>query len=148
MCESLHVRTYAPQVVCPLQHALDVKYSCFTVIFLSAAKTEELRKDIEVLSQTFERVVDCKDAVIKSLMRDIEESEGQYHRALQGHLDSVNGLVEFQLRRLQEREEAFQEEVGELQLKFDQERYVRMYVCVAQHISLYIYQFMKVRKIR
>lgn len=139
MYKSLHVRTYAPQVVCPLQHALDVKYSCFTVIFLSAAKTEELRKDIEVLSQTFERVVDCKDAVIKSLMRDIEESEGQYHRALQGHLDSVNGLIEFQLRRLQEREEAFQEEVGELQLKFDQERYVRMYICVAQHLSLSIY---------
>ena len=82
--------------------------------------------------------MDCKDAVIKSLMRDIEESEGQYHRALQGHLDSVNGLIEFQQRRLQEREEAFQEEVGELQLKFDQERYVRMYICVAQHLSIYI----------
>ena len=93
-----------------------------TAIFPFAAKTEELKKDIEVLSQTFERVVDCKDAVIKSLMRDIEESEWQYHRALQGHLDNVNGLIEFQLRRLQERENAFQEEVGELQLKFDQER--------------------------
>lgn len=32
---------------------------------LREVKTKELLKDIEILSQTFERVVDCKDNVIK-----------------------------------------------------------------------------------
>uniref|UniRef100_A0A8C6G6Z1 Dynein regulatory complex subunit 2 n=1 Tax=Mus spicilegus TaxID=10103 RepID=A0A8C6G6Z1_MUSSI len=32
---------------------------------LRELKTRELHKDIEILSQTFERVVDCKDSVIK-----------------------------------------------------------------------------------
>lgn len=32
---------------------------------LREVKTRALRKDIEILSQTFERVVDCKDSVIK-----------------------------------------------------------------------------------
>nr|XP_045009314.1 dynein regulatory complex subunit 2 isoform X3 [Jaculus jaculus] len=34
---------------------------------LREVKTRELHKDIEILSQTFERVVDCKDSVIKNL---------------------------------------------------------------------------------
>uniref|UniRef100_A0A5F8GV17 Dynein regulatory complex subunit 2 n=1 Tax=Monodelphis domestica TaxID=13616 RepID=A0A5F8GV17_MONDO len=32
---------------------------------LREVKARELRKDIEILSQTFERVVDCKNSVIK-----------------------------------------------------------------------------------
>uniref|UniRef100_A0A8C0GJF0 Dynein regulatory complex subunit 2 n=1 Tax=Chelonoidis abingdonii TaxID=106734 RepID=A0A8C0GJF0_CHEAB len=32
---------------------------------LREVKARELRKDIEILSQTFERVVDCKDSVIQ-----------------------------------------------------------------------------------
>lgn len=32
---------------------------------LREVKTKELQKDIQILSQTFERVIDCKDSVIK-----------------------------------------------------------------------------------
>lgn len=32
---------------------------------LREVKTRELHRDIEILSQTFERVLDCKDSVIK-----------------------------------------------------------------------------------
>ena len=39
---------------------------------------EELRKDTKVMSQTFERVVDRKDAIIRSLAQDLEEAEEQY----------------------------------------------------------------------
>ena len=42
------------------------------------ARAEELRKDTEVMSQTFERVVDRKDAIIRSLVKDLEEAEEQY----------------------------------------------------------------------
>ena len=47
-----------------------------------AAKATELCKDIEILSQTFERIVDRKDAIIKSLSQDLAEAEEQYQLAL------------------------------------------------------------------
>ena len=60
---------------------------CFT------AKSQELKKDIEILSQTFERVIDRKEAIIKSLVKDIEEAEEQYQMALRSHLQNVDGLI-------------------------------------------------------
>ena len=56
------------------------------------AKAKELKKDIEILSQTFERVIDRKDAVIKSLSKDIAEAEEQYAMALRSHLQNVDYL--------------------------------------------------------
>lgn len=57
------------------------------------AKSKELKKDIEILSQTFERVVDRKDSVIKSLAKDLEEAEEQYAMALRHHLQNVDYLI-------------------------------------------------------
>ena len=45
-------------------------------------KVEDLRKDIEVVSQNHEREVDRKDAIIQVLDRDLEDSEQQYQTAL------------------------------------------------------------------
>ena len=42
------------------------------------AKLEELCKDADVMSHTFERVVDRKDAILHSLAKDLEEAEEQY----------------------------------------------------------------------
>ena len=41
------------------------------------AKAQELRREIDILSQTFERIVDRKDAVIKSLKTDLDEADEQ-----------------------------------------------------------------------
>ena len=57
------------------------------------AKAKELKKDIEILSQTFERVVDRKESVIKSLAKDLQEAEDQYSMALRSHLNNVDHLV-------------------------------------------------------
>ena len=57
------------------------------------AKSKELKKDIEILSQTFERVVDRKESVIKSLAKDLSEAEEQYAMALRSHLQNVDDLV-------------------------------------------------------
>ena len=57
------------------------------------AKSKELKKDIEILSQTFERVVDRKESVIKSLAKDLAEAEEQYAMALRSHLQNVDDLV-------------------------------------------------------
>lgn len=45
------------------------------------------------MSQTFERIVDRKDAIIKSLAKDIEEAEEQYQVALRSHLQNVDDLI-------------------------------------------------------
>jgi hypothetical protein len=45
------------------------------------AKTESLKKDIEILSQNHERDVDRKDAILQMLDRDLEEAEDQVKSA-------------------------------------------------------------------
>jgi len=57
------------------------------------AKSKELKKDLEILSQTFERVVDRKESVIKSLGKDLLEAEEQYSMALRSHLQNVDNLI-------------------------------------------------------
>ena len=49
---------------------------------------EDLRKEIEIISQNHEREVDRKDAIIQMLDRDLEDSEEQYQMALRRALSS------------------------------------------------------------
>ncbi|XP_056654313.1 dynein regulatory complex subunit 2 [Monodelphis domestica] len=89
---------------------------------LREVKARELRKDIEILSQTFERVVDCKNSVIKSLAKDLTEAEEQYAHALQGHLHNVDELLALQRSRLTYLEECYNEELDALNKEFENER--------------------------
>ncbi|XP_063120023.1 dynein regulatory complex subunit 2 isoform X2 [Rattus norvegicus] len=89
---------------------------------LREVKTRELHKDIEILSQIFERVVDCKDSVIKSLARDLTEAEEQYAHALRGHLHNVDQLLTLQRRRLSLLEENYNMELEVLTKEFETER--------------------------
>lgn len=57
------------------------------------SKSKELKKEIEILSQTFERVIDRKDAVIKSLSKDLDEAEEQYCMALRSHMKNIDYLI-------------------------------------------------------
>lgn len=65
----------------------------YDVIDITLAKAQELKKDIEVLSQTFERVIDRKEAIIKSLVKDLEEAEEQYQMAQRSHLQNEDRLI-------------------------------------------------------
>ena len=56
-------------------------------------KSVELKKDVEILSQTFERIIDRKDAILKSLVKDLEEAEEQYQTAIKSHLQSLRRLL-------------------------------------------------------
>ncbi|XP_038294234.1 dynein regulatory complex subunit 2 [Canis lupus baileyi] len=89
---------------------------------LREVKTRELHKDIEILSQTFERVVDCKDSVIKSLARDLSEAEEQYAHALRSHLHSIDQLLALQRCRLNLLEESYNTELEALTKEFETER--------------------------
>lgn len=63
-------------------------------------KVEDLRKEIEVISQNHEREVDRKDAIIQVLDRDLEDSEEQYQMALRAHLLIVDKLIDLHNQRL------------------------------------------------
>ncbi|XP_064620664.1 dynein regulatory complex subunit 2-like [Lineus longissimus] len=86
------------------------------------AKSKELKKDIEILSQTFERVVDRKESVIKSLAKDLMEAEEQYSMALRSHLQNVDNLIDLQKQRLQTLQKEYDEELEVLKKEFDTER--------------------------
>ncbi|XP_003793640.1 coiled-coil domain-containing protein 65 [Otolemur garnettii] len=89
---------------------------------LREVKTRELHKDIEILSQTFERVVDCKNSVIKSLAKDLSEAEEQYAHALRSHLHNVDQLLALQRCRLNLLEENYSMELEALTKEFETER--------------------------
>ncbi|NWH85777.1 DRC2 protein, partial [Aegithalos caudatus] len=86
------------------------------------AKDQELRQDIEILSQTFARVMDCKDGVIEALVRELEEAEEQQSRALSSHLHLMDQLLHLQRCRLGYLEEGFSAQVGALKAEFEAER--------------------------
>ncbi|XP_069735569.1 dynein regulatory complex subunit 2 isoform X2 [Phaenicophaeus curvirostris] len=89
---------------------------------LRKAKDEELHQDIMVLSQTFARVMDCKDKVIESLVIDLEQAEEQHARALRGHVDNIDRLLELQRCRLAFLEEAYRAQLQVLEMEFESER--------------------------
>ncbi|XP_002131334.2 dynein regulatory complex subunit 2 isoform X1 [Ciona intestinalis] len=86
------------------------------------SKSKELKKDIEILSQTFERVVDRKDSVISALAKDTEEAEEQYNMALRSHLDNVDILIDHHRRRLNTLRDEYGGELRMIRHEFESER--------------------------
>jgi len=85
------------------------------------AKVESLRKDIEILSQSHERDVDRKDAIIQMLDRDLEEAEEQYTMALRSHLQNIDGLIDLQDQRLLSLENEFEHDLHQIESEFSAE---------------------------
>ena len=86
------------------------------------AKLEQLRKDIEILSQSHERDVDRKDAILQMLDRDLEEAEEQYQMAHRAHLQNVDKLIDIHDARLLALENEFEKELSTLEDDFGAER--------------------------
>jgi hypothetical protein len=82
------------------------------------AKTESLKKDIEILSQNHERDIDRKDAILQMLDRDLEEAEDQYQMALRTHLMNIDTLIKLHDSRLYALERNFQNELRTIQEDF------------------------------
>jgi len=91
-------------------------------VMMREAKSNGLRKDIEILSQSFERVIDSKDAILKSLVKDLDEAEEQYQSAIKNHLQNLRKMLDFQQDRLQKAEGEYNEELESLTDEFDCER--------------------------
>ncbi|NXX14724.1 DRC2 protein, partial [Podargus strigoides] len=92
---------------------------------LREIKVKDLRQDVEILSQTFARVMDCKDSVIETLVRDLEEAEEQHARALRSHVDSMDRLLQLHRSRLACLEEGYSTQLEALVAEFEAERYRR-----------------------
>uniref|UniRef100_A0A8C0BT73 Dynein regulatory complex subunit 2 n=1 Tax=Buteo japonicus TaxID=224669 RepID=A0A8C0BT73_9AVES len=89
---------------------------------LREVKDKELRQDIEILSQTFARVMDCKDSVIESLATDLEEAEEQHAQALRSHLYNIDRLLQLQHSRLTCLEEGYSTQLEALKMELEAER--------------------------
>ncbi|KAJ9525006.1 hypothetical protein QJQ45_005934 [Haematococcus lacustris] len=86
------------------------------------AKVEELRREIEVLSQNHEREVDRKDAIVQMLDRDLEEAEEQYGMAVRAHMLVMDNMLDLQYQRMRAREQEFAADLRALEEEFDTER--------------------------
>ena len=86
------------------------------------AKVEELRREIEILSQNHEREVDRKDAIVQMLDRDLEEAEEQYGLAVRGHMMILDSLLDLQYQRMKALEAQFNTDLKALEDEFEAER--------------------------
>ena len=86
------------------------------------AKTESLKKDIEIISQNHERDVDRKDAILQMIDRDLEEAEEQYQMSYRSNLVNIDELIKLHDTRLYALERSFQTELATTQNDFIKER--------------------------
>lgn len=86
------------------------------------AKARELLKDIEIMSQTFERIIDRKDSVIKALVKDLQESEEQYSMAMRSHFENVDNLTELHREQIDAAKSSCYRQIEEVKREFDKER--------------------------
>uniref|UniRef100_A0A671PT84 Dynein regulatory complex subunit 2 n=1 Tax=Sinocyclocheilus anshuiensis TaxID=1608454 RepID=A0A671PT84_9TELE len=89
---------------------------------LTQTKTAELRNDMSVLSQKFERVLDYKDNIIKSLVVDLSEREQQSELARSSHQQNVDYVLELHMSWLAELELSFNTSLEELASEYNPER--------------------------
>ena len=86
------------------------------------SKAKELLKDIEIMSQTFERIIDRKDSVIKSLVKDLQEAEEQYEMAMRSYFENCDNLCDMQVEQLETMRKKCEKEIEIIKLEFDKEK--------------------------
>jgi hypothetical protein len=70
------------------------------------SKVQQLKHEVEIMSQNHEREVDMKDAIIQMLDRDLDEAEEQYQTAHRSHLRNMDALLKlFDAKMAQLRDE-------------------------------------------
>eukprot|EP00047_Mylnosiga_fluctuans_P002477 m.224672 g.224672 ORF g.224672 m.224672 type:complete len:498 (-) comp11131_c0_seq1:1772-3265(-) len=86
------------------------------------AKSEELRNEILILSQMFERVVDRKEAILQSLVAYLSESEQQDFMSARTHMRNVDTLIALQEERVAQLHAEFDEDLHAVTAEFMAER--------------------------
>lgn len=86
------------------------------------AKTEQLKKDLDIVARMYFRDIDRQDAVLQMILRDIESAEEQTQHANRQHAATLAKLMEVQDTRLAELEVAFADVIAERVAKGEEER--------------------------
>uniref|UniRef100_A0A8C2DL67 Dynein regulatory complex subunit 2 n=1 Tax=Cyprinus carpio TaxID=7962 RepID=A0A8C2DL67_CYPCA len=107
---------------------------------LTQTKSAELHNDMSVLSQNFERVLDYKDDIIKSLVVDLSEREQQSELARSSHLQNLDYLLELHRSRLAVLELNFSTNLEELGSEYNTER--EQILSAHQQESMYLEKVM------
>jgi len=89
---------------------------------LRLAKTEQLKKEIQIYQQNHDREVDAKDAILQMLDRDLDEAEEQYQMALRNHLIHIDELIALQASRLRGLHEEFERDFSIIKNEYDTEK--------------------------
>ncbi|TDG98532.1 hypothetical protein EPR50_G00201180 [Perca flavescens] len=89
---------------------------------LRQTRAAELRRDIAVLSQTFERQLDGLDSVVKNLERDLQEAERQSAHVRRVHLQQLELLRAQQDQRLVFVQQQWEDGLQQLGARFGLER--------------------------
>lgn len=89
---------------------------------MRVAKTEQLKKEIQVYQQNHDREVDAKDAILQMLDRDLEEADEQYQMALKNHKIRIDQLISIQNSRLRGLNVEFDRDLTILKGEFDKEK--------------------------
>ncbi|XP_045918104.1 dynein regulatory complex subunit 2 [Micropterus dolomieu] len=89
---------------------------------LRQTRAAELRKDITVLSQTFEKHLDGLDSVIKHLERDLQEAERQSAQVRRIHLQHMEQLWAQQAKHLTFVQQQWEAGLQHLSSRFSSER--------------------------
>merc|ERR1719499_1564167 len=117
---------------------------------MRSAKTKQLKKQVEIISQNHERDVDRKDAILQMLDRDLDEAEEQHQVAVRSHLINVDRLLEIQRSRLLALEDDFKRDVSTLQDEFriEREKIQEKHTLEKRELALIVEQVEKEEKMR
>ncbi|TKS86118.1 Coiled-coil domain-containing protein 65 [Collichthys lucidus] len=85
-------------------------------------RAAELRQDITVLSQTFERHLDSLDSIIKNLERDLLDAERQSAQVRRVHLQHLERLWAQQDKRLMFLQQQWEDCMQHISFRFDSDR--------------------------
>ncbi|EKX35168.1 hypothetical protein GUITHDRAFT_80038, partial [Guillardia theta CCMP2712] len=89
---------------------------------MRVAKVEQLRHELEIMSQNHEREVDMKDAIIQMLDRDLDEAEEQYQTALRSHLHNLDTMINLFDAKMSDLRMEFESELQRMINDFSKER--------------------------
>ncbi|CAF3335801.1 unnamed protein product [Rotaria socialis] len=92
------------------------------LMVMRAAKSKELKKEIEILSQTFGRIIDRKDTVIKASSKDIEEAEEQYNMSLRSFFEAIEKMITMHTSTIEKLLEQYEKDVEQIKYEFREER--------------------------
>merc|ERR1719499_2254431 len=117
---------------------------------MRSAKTKQLKKQVEIISQNHERDVDRRDAILQMLDRDLDEAEEQHQVAVRSHLLNVDRLLEIQQSRLLALEDDCNRDVQTLMEEFriEREKIQEKHTLEKRELALIVEQVEKEEKMR